>query len=321
MVCPRCGQKIENEFAVCRFCGYEKTDADILRWSELPAMPVFNKSNSDNSNEDTDQGSTFFSKRMKRNFLRIFMVFMEICILAGVVSGIYAWKLKTAPVAVPDAQNIVYSSEDIVMMLVKRRSEWLPEKTENGYNACCFLDTDFDGSPELISISYDTETFVTNIMAFRVRNCTLDRIPIDYDETEGFFDIDSGLSLCYAPDTKEMLYFSTDYRKGENGNTSALGCFYIHENQIFKEYYLNETLSDGIYSYEYYDEEQSRHDINRQDFIKRQGELSSRLTNLKLQYEWISDTDFDSISSQKLAALLLRSYDSFRYDSSGLALQ
>jgi hypothetical protein len=321
MVCPRCGQKIENKFSVCRFCGYEKTDADILRWSELPAMPVFNKSNSGNSNEETDQGSTFFSKRMKRNFLRIFMVFMEICILAGVISGIYAWKLKTASVAVPDAQNIVYSSEDIVMMLVKRRSEWLPEKPENGYNACCFLDTDFDGSPELISISYDTETFVTNIMAFRVRNCTLDRIPIDYDETEGFFDIDSGLSLCYAPDTKEMLYFSTDYRKGENGNISALGCFYIHENQIFKEYYLNETLSDGIYSYEYYDEEQSRHDINRQDFIKRQDELSNRLTNLKLQYEWISDTDFESISSQKLAALLLRSYDSFRYDSSGLALQ
>lgn len=321
MVCPRCGQKVESEFAVCRFCGYEKSDADILRWSELPAMPVFHKSNSDDPSEDNEQGSTFFSKRIKRNFLHIFMVFMEICILVGVISGIYAWKLKTAPVTVPDAQNIVYSSEDIVMMLVKRRSEWLLEKPENGYNACCFLDIDFDGSPELISISYDTENFITNIMVFRVRNCTLDRIPIDYDETEGFFDIDSSLSLCYAPDTKEMLYFSTDYSKSKKESSSALGCFYIYENQIFKEYYLNETLIDGVYRYEYYDEEQSLYAISRQDFIKKQSELSNRLTNLKLQYEWVSDIDLESISSQKLAALLLRSYDSFRYDSSGLALQ
>lgn len=321
MVCPKCGQKMDNQLTVCKSCGYEKPDADILRWSELPEMPNFNKSNSDNSNNSTNQRNIFFSKRMKMNLLRVFMVFMEICILAGVISGIYAWKLKTAPIAVPDAQNIVYSSEDIVMMLVKRRSEWLSEKSENGYNACCFLDTDFDGSPELISISYDTETLVTNIMVFRVRNCTLDRIPIDYDETNGFFDIDSGLSLCYAPDTKEMLYFSTDNRKIDNGSMSFLGCFYIHENQIFKEYYLNETITDGVYKYQYYDEEQSIHDISRQDFIKRQNELLNRLTNLKLQYEWVSGDDLENISSQKLAALLLRSYDSFKYDSSGLALQ
>ncbi len=321
MVCPKCGQKMESEFSVCKFCGYEKLDSDALRWSELLPMPVFNKLDMNDPDSDKEKGRNFFSKRIRKNFLRVFTVFMEICILAGVISGIYAWKLKTSTMTVHDAQNIVYSSEDIVMMLVKHRNEWLYEKSENAHNACCFLDLDFDGSPELISISYDTETFATNVMAFRVRNCALEMIPIDYDEKEGFFDIDSAISLCYAPDTKEMLYFSTDYQEDENGSASVLGCFYMHENQIFKEYYLSEMLFDDVYSYEYYDEEQSPHVISRQDFINRKNELSSRLTNLNLQYEWVRDNDLENISSQKLAALLLRSYDSFRYDSSGLALQ
>lgn len=321
MVCPECSHKIEDGCVKCKFCGFEISSENEFHWSELPPMPVFNKYGSDDSLDDSEGNRRFLSKRMKCNLLHIFTVFTEICILAGVISGIYVWKTKNIIDAVPDAQNIVYSSEDIVMMLVRNRNEWLLEKPENGYNACCFIDMDFDGSPELISISYDNENSVTKMAAYRVRSCTLENINVDFDNDHGFFDIGQSLSLCYAPDTKEMLYLSTDYQQKTNGSKTSLGCFYLHENQIFKEYFLSEIIINNEYKYTYYDEEQSVHSMTRKDFIKQQKDLSSRLIDLKLNYEWITGNDLEDISSQKLAALLLRSYDSFGYDSSGLALQ
>lgn len=321
MVCPECGHKIEEGSMVCRFCGFEVSPYDVFHWSELPPMPTFNKPGSDDSLDDSEGERRFLSKHMKRNLLHVFTVFTEICILTGVISSIYIWKTKNTPNTVTDAQNIVYSSEDIVMMLVRNKNEWLFQKPENGYNACCFIDMDFDGSPELVSISYDNENSVTQMAAYRVRSCVLENISVDYDNDCGFFDIGQSLSLCYAPDTKEMLYFTTDYQQNLSGRITSLGCFYLHENQIFKEYFFSEIRTYNEYKYTYYDDEQSIHNITKQDFIKQQKELSARLIDLKLNYEWVVGNDLEDISSQKLAALLLRSYDSFGYDSSGLALQ
>lgn len=321
MICPECGHKIEDGSKICLSCGCKSFSEDVFNWSELPPMPVFNKLSSDNSQEEEETVNSFFSKRIKRNIIRVFTVFIEICILAGVISGIYVWKIKNTSNTVPDAQNIVYSSEDIVMMLVRNRDKWLLETPVDGSSACCFIDMDFDGSPELISISYDDRSVVTKIAAFRIRSCALENISVNYDESSGFFDIKNNLSLCYAPDTKEMLYISTDHSQIKNQITTTLGCFYLHENQIFKEYFFSETLSDNKYSYNYYDKEQSIHAITKQEFFKYQKDLAARLTDLKLKYEWISGSRLEDISSQKLAALLLRSYDSFSYDSSGLALQ
>lgn len=321
MICPKCGHKTDDNMKNCRYCGFELQADDIFRWSELPAMPVFHKKNSGSPEEEQDTDRRFLSRRTKKTIFRTLTVFTEICILVGVISGIYVWKAKNTPDAQHDAQNIVYSSEDIVMMLVRNRSEWLLEKPENGFSACCFLDMDFDGSPELISIAYDSEKSVTQARVFRVRSCTLENIPINYSEEEGFFDIGQKLSLCYAPDTKEMLYLSTNNIKSESESSTILGSFYIHENQIFREYILSESITDGVCSYAFYDEEQSPHELTRKDFLKKQSETSGKLSDLRLSYEWVRSSDLESVSTQKLAALLLRSYDSFGYDSSGLALQ
>ncbi|MGN0630260.1 MAG: hypothetical protein ACI4JN_02925 [Ruminococcus sp.] len=321
MICPKCGHKTDGSRKICPYCGFSFQSDDVFTWSELPPMPVLNKRSSD-SNEDKNGGSKgFFSKRTKTNILRTLTVFTEICILAGVISGIYVWKSKnTVPIS-SDAQNIVYSSEDIVMMLVRNRNEWLLEQPENGFSACCFLDMDFDGSPELVSAAYDSDSCITKARVFRVRNCTLENIPINYSEDEGFFDIAQQLSLCYSPDTKEMLYISADSRQTETESITILGSFYMHENQIFRENILSESLTNGVYSYAYYDDEQSLHEITRKEFLNKQSETSGKLSDLNLGFEWVSGSELQTVSTQKLAALLLRSYDSFGYDSSGLALQ
>ena len=321
MVCPKCGRKNSDGCTVCVFCGSDISDDSLFLWSELIPMPDFNRSSSETLEEVKGAGSRFFGKRINRNIISILAVFMEVCILAGVIFGIYVWKLDSISSNSSVAQNIVYSSEDIVMMLVKNREEWILPKPDNGYNSCCFIDMDFDGSPELISISFDAETGVTQVKAFRIRSCILENIPIDYDETEGFFDIGKNISLKYAPDTKEMLYFSSDYKKNDHGSTTDLGSFYILENCIYRKMYLSEKMTDGVFSYVGYDEEQSAVELSRQEFLKKQSELSGQLVDLHLKYEWLQGNELEKISSQKLAALLLRSYDSFGYDSTGLALQ
>lgn len=321
MICPNCGKKIDKNSQSCRYCGISFRQNDIFKWSELPPMPNFGNKDSNGSEDEQNRGKGIFSRRTRRTILRILSVFTEICILAGVISGVYVWKTKNTPPPAADAQNIVYSSEDIVMMLVRTRSEWLFEQSDDCLSACCFLDMDFDGSPELVSISYDQESYITKAKVFRVRNCSLEPIPINYDEDEEFFDIGQKLSLCYAPDTREMLYLSADKRQKDNESSTILGSFYMHENQIFTENILRESIADGVCSYAYYDEEQTLHEISRKEFLTKQSETSERLSDLHLSFEWISGSDIQNFSQQKLAALLLRSYDSFGYDSSRLALQ
>lgn len=320
MICSNCGNKSDGASKNCRYCGFSSQPDEVFRWSELPPMPDFGRKKSDGKEDEQDKRKGFFSKRTGKNFLRILSVFTEICLLAGVISGVYVWKTKNATDTASDAQNIVYSSEDIVMMLVRNRSQWLFEE-DDSISACCFLDTDFDGSPELVSISYNQESLVTQARIFRVRNCSLENIPINYSENEGFFDIGQKLSLCYAPDTKEMLYISADSNQTDNESSTVLGNFYMHENQIFRENILCESITDGVCSYAYYDEEQTMHEITRKEFLAKQSETSGRLSDLHLTFEWISGSNLQHSSQQKLAALLLRSYDSFGYDSSGLALQ
>lgn len=321
MVCPKCGRKNSDGCTVCKICGSDISDDSPFIWSELIPMPDFNRANSETREEANGAGSRFFGRKINRNIISIFAVFMEICILAGVIFGICVWKLDSISSNSSVPQNIVYSSEDIVMMLVKNREEWILPKPDNGYNSCSFIDMDFDGSPELISISFDSESGVTQVKAFRIRSCILENIPIDYNETEGFFDIWKNISLKYDPDTKELLYFSSDYKKDDNGNTTELGSFFILENCIYRKMYLSERINNGVFSYFGYDEEQSAVELTKQEFMKKQNELSGHFADLHLRYEWLQGNDLENLSSQKLAALLLRSYDSFGYDSTGLALQ
>jgi hypothetical protein len=212
-------------------------------------------------------------------------------------------------------------------MLVAQKEQWVLEQPETGYNACCFLDLDFDGSPELISISYDSETSVTKLCAFRVRNCVLEPIPTDSDE-EGAamecLDVTQQLSLYYAPETREMLYLSADVQTMDDGEiVTEMGSFYLQENRIVQTYYFQSIVSaDGDSRYGQYDADQTLTAITRQEYQTAQQQMVDALVNLHVQYEWVcSKEDLVQMSDQKLAALLLRSYDSFSYDTSGLALQ
>ena len=296
--------------------------AENFTWSELPPMPVFSQKDGDEtSGEDTGK-RRFLSRRIKRILFQATAVLIEASILAAVIGGVYAWQKKEHMSSVSEQENIVYSSDDIVMMLTKQRDDWILEKPDEGYTSCCFLDMDFDGSPELMSIAYDRETSKTNVKIYRVRNCILDEIEVLMLDDSGFFDVSQQLSLCYSPDTKEMLYISENICIAEDYRFDGAGSFFVHENQVREQYYFRETLTDGVITYELFDEEGTPYSVLRQDYYDAQYAFSAKLTDLKLQYEWVqSGGDLSKLSSQKLAALLLRSYDSFHYDTSGLALQ
>ena len=331
MVCPKCGFENTDDAAVCSSCGCclqeSESQTDSFIWSELPSMPVLHTLPGESHDEEEARCSHWLNRRVRKILWQIVLFSLEACILVSVVAGIFVWKDRQHP-TIPNsnADNIVYSSDDIVMMLVQQKNDWILEKPENGYNACCFLDLDFDGSPELISISYDETHTVTQMNAFHVRNCRLEKIPVDQweiEETASFFDIGQQMTLYYAPDTKEMLYLSGDVKTISNTESETdLGCFYLQENRIFQKYYFYSTLNDGVYSYYYYDENGQPVSVFRQEYQIKQNELMNRLMNLHVCYEWvISKDDLMQLSPQKLAALLLRSYDSFSYDTSGLALQ
>ncbi len=291
-------------------------------WSELPVMPSFLTHKSDKSDEEDGRKRLHFFKSASGRFWSILIVFFEICILAAVISGICLWRGTAKNADSYNTDNIVYSSDDIVMMLVKHRNEWILEKPENGYNSCCFLDLDFDGSSELVSISYDRDTCVTRMKAYHIRNCKLEEIELkDYDEENGTFDIGQQLALYYASDTNEMLYMSLDTYKTEEENGINTGSFFVRENTVCRRDYAGEVFSEGIYSYKCFNNEGEEESIDRSEYIETKNELFNRLTDLSLRYEWVQCDDMNTLSSRKLAALLLRSYDSFFCDTSGLGLQ
>lgn len=291
-------------------------------WSELPEMPRLSSSKTDRSDDEDGRKGIRFLKGISRRFWSILIFFFEICILAAVIIGICLWRDYVKKSDGYKTDNIVYSSDDIVMMLVKHRDEWILPKPENGYNTCCFLDLDFDGSTELVSISYDKDTAVTQMKAYHVRNCKLEEIKIDgYDEETGTFDIGQQLALYYSADTNEMLYMSLDSKKSEDETLLSTGSFFIRENILLRRDHFSESLSGGIYGYEVFNEDGKCESIDRNEYIERQNKFFSGLTDLKLRYEWVQCGDMNTLSSRKLAALLLRSYDSYFYDTSGLGLQ
>ncbi|MBQ8513982.1 MAG: hypothetical protein IJ496_01110 [Ruminococcus sp.] len=329
MICPKCGCENIEGTGVCSFCGellLKDKQAESFVWSELPPMPVFPVSSGEKQDEEeTGKGGTF-RRRIRRYIRKTGIFVLEACILAGVVYAVVAWKGHQYQPPPPSADNIVYSSDDIVMMLVKQREQWILDKPEEGYNACCFLDLDFDGSPELISISYDKESQITLLEAYRVRSCKLEKISVDQWEEEKpaeFFDISQQITLYYAPDTKEMLYFSGDTAiLSDTESKHYVGSFYMQENRVFRKNYFCRELKDGSYSYYSYDEERTAAIMSGQEYRRQQNELVGRFVNLHLYCEWVtSKDDLKELSNHKLAALLLRSYDSFSYDTSGLALQ
>lgn len=291
-------------------------------WSELPPMPVFGSKDSEDPEEDGNGEKHFLSRKARRILLSTSAAVLEVCVLAGVIGGVYLWQQKDSKVPVQEPENIIYSSDDIVMMLVKNRDKWILEKPDEGYTSCCFLDMDFDGSPELLSVAYDTETLETEARIYRVRSCTLDEAEIAFPDESGFFDVLQQLSLCYHPDTKEMLYISSDMRISESYEGVLIGSFFIHENQVMERYYFRETAEDERVTYEIFDQEQKPYEVPQSEFTDTVSRFSGRLTDLRLRYEWVQNGgDLSGLSNQKLAALLLRSYDSFSYDTSGLALQ
>lgn len=291
-------------------------------WSELPPMPVFGSKDGEDLEEDGGGERRILSRKARRLLIRTAAVVMEVCVLAGVIGGVYLWQQRENVAAAPEPENIVYSSDDIVMMLVKSRDKWILEKPDEGYTSCCFLDMDFDGSPELLSVAYDAETMKTEAKIYRVRSCTLDEIGIAIPDEGGFYDVLQQLSLCYHPDTKEMLYISSDISSDKDSESLVSGSFFIHENQVLERYYFRETAEDKTVTYELFDDEQKPYETSRDEFSAAVNRLSGRLTDLRLRYEWVQNSgDLSELSNQKLAALLLRSYDSFSYDTSGLALQ
>ncbi len=318
MVCERCGRETDDFAERCMHCGAELPDKCI--WSELIPIPVFHKKGNVDDEEDEISGG-IFSRRTKRILMQITAVVVETALLVGAIGGIYVWKQRTASLPLVEAENIVYSSDDIVMMLVNHREDWIMEKPDNGYNACCFLDLDYDGCPELISIAYDSDTAVTSMRAFNVRNCTLEEILLAQQETRGFFDIGQHMELFYAPDTKEMLYLSYDNDYSDNAESELMGCFYMYEKQIYQRMYFKKSKSDGKYIYECFDDEGKPYERSKQEYLVHRKAFNNRLVDLKLSYEWVQNSgDISELSSGKLAALLLRSYDSFFYDTSGLAI-
>ncbi len=310
MNCPEYERKTENEAQ------------DVFTWSELPPMPVLYKKDGEESSEEENGERRFLSRRIRKLIIQIAAVSLEVCILAAVIGGVYLWQQRSEAAVPLEPENIVYSSEDIVMMLVKQRDKWSFQKPDDGYTSCCFLDMDFDGSPEFLSISYDRETARTDARIYRVRSCTLEEIEIVIPDEGGFFDVGQQLSLCYHPDTNEMLYISSDMRRSEDSESAVAGSFFIHENKIQERYYFRETAVDGNIEYEVYDDTQKPQETLKADYFAAQRSFSGKLTDLKLRYEWVQNSgDISALSNQKLAALLLRSYDSFSYDTSGLALQ
>lgn len=288
-------------------------------------MPVFHISTGEKQDEEEAGNGSWIKKRIRRTVKQAAFFLLETCILAGVVAGVFIWKGKQYQPP-PAADNIVYSSDDIVMMLVKQKEKWILEKPDEGYNACCFLDLDFDGSPELISISYNNENRVTQLDAYRVRSCKLEKIAVDQwseEKPAEFFDISQQITLYYSPETKEMLYVSSDTQLlSETASTHYLGSFYMRENRIFRKNYFSRELREGSYSYYSYDQDKAAAIVSGQEYRRKQNELVGELVNLHMYCEWVtSKDDLKELSNHKLAALLLRSYDSFSYDTSGLALQ
>ncbi len=298
-------------------------------WKELPPMPVLHITSGEAQNEDADVVHSRISRRMRRFLTQMAIFLLEMCILAGVLMGVFFWQNSRQKPPLPAADNIVYSSDDIVMMLVSQKEKWILQQPEDGSNACCFLDLDFDGSPELISISYDSEHLLTQMNAYRVRSCKLEKIPVfpfEPEETAVFYDIaQQPMTLHYAPDTKEMLYLCSDMViQSDEESTAYIGSFYLHENVLYQEYYLRQTAKKGEQSYCAFEKlEQGRveKEITAKEFHSRQNAILDELVNLHLRYEWISSRDdLSKISDSKLAALLLRSYNRFSYDASGLSL-
>ncbi len=335
MICPECGFENIEESEVCTSCGCSmqgttQTEEQFI-WSELPPMPVLRTTVNESQDQDEPGNRRRLKRRTKRIIWQIALFSLEACILVGTVAGIFLWREKKfQPAPASNADNIVYSSDEIVMMLVQQKEKWILEKPQNGYHACCFLDLDYDGSPELISVAYDEDKAVTQMNAYRVRSCKLEKISVEFyktEETAVFFDIGQQLSLYYAPDTKEMLYFTADMKLSGETITEAeseniLGSFYMQENRIFQKQYFCCALNDGVYQYYCYDQNNTLTAISRQEYQQQQDELLKGLVNLRLRYEWItSRDDLSELSPQKLAALLLRSYDQFSYDTSGLSLQ
>lgn len=334
MNCPVCGFENAEKSDACTSCGSSMTELagqkDVFIWSELPTMPKFHTPEGDNSTELTSPHRRRLSRHTKRILWQTAIFALEACILVGAVTGVFLWREQQFKPPV-NADNIVYSSDDIVMMLVQQKEKWLLKKPDNGYNACCFLDLDFDGSPELMSISYNADNGVTQLDAYRVRSCTLEKIPVDQwkpEETAIFYDaMQQQMSLHYAPDTKEMLYLCSDTKiLSESEGEAYTGSFYLQESRIFQKYYLSHAVSNGMYSYYVYDEGEDGTSlasaVSRQEYRRQQEALLDGLVNLHLRYEWVtSKNDLKKLSDHKLAALLLRSYSSFSYDTSGLALQ
>ena len=95
----------------------------------------------------------------------------------------------------------------------------------------------------------------------------------------------------------------------------------MRENVVYRRAYFSEAFSEGIYSYEKSTPDGETENISRQEYISGKNELFNGLTDLGLRYEWVQCNDLSTLSSSKLAALLLRSYDSFFCDTSGLGLQ
>ncbi|MBQ8724682.1 MAG: zinc ribbon domain-containing protein, partial [Oscillospiraceae bacterium] len=259
MVCPGCGFENSKEAEFCTSCGCRiQEQKDAFLWSELPQMPVFHTAAGEKQTEQETGRRRRLSRRARRLLWQGAIFTLEACILAGVVTGVFLWKEKQYHPPV-NADNIVYSSDDIVMMLVQEKEKWILEKPDNGYNACCFLDLDFDGSPELMSISYNGDNAVTQLNAYRVRSCTLEKIPVDKwkpEETAVFYDaMQQQMSLHYAPDTKEMLYLCSDTKilSAEEGEAYT-GCFYLQESRIFQEYYTGRAVSGNQKNYYVYEE-------------------------------------------------------------------
>ncbi len=318
VICERCGGETDDFTERCECCG--AVHDNIYTWSELIPMPVFYKKGGA-EDEDDESPRGFLSKRTKRMLMQITAVIAETALLAGVIGGIYLWKQNTAPLPPVEAENIVYSSDDIVMMLVNQKDSWIMEKPDEGYNACCFLDLDYDGSPELISIAYDSETAITSMRAFNVRSCTLEEILPAQQDSKGFFDIGQHMELFYAPDTKEMLYLSYDNTFSEDSESELTGCFYMYEKQIYQRMYFGKSNVKGEYVYEVFGDDGKAMKRSKQEYLIHRKAFNNRLVDLKLSYEWVQNSgDIGELSSGKLAALLLRSYDSFFYDTSGLAI-
>ncbi len=239
---------------------------------------------------------------------------------------------KTTPDATktekPKPENGELTQADIIDIYLKNKNVWILEEEYIYGQQYFFIDLDFDGVLELVSIFNEGSGLYSRTAFYKIDKNTKNvvEIPTNVEEGEGEFDLAStgknAPKLLKNKQTGKMLYLATDVLRIMNGEyvlytgTMSLGGNLVSMDNMFMFY----EYSEGHFSHpegliEYSVMRNGKYEsVSGEQYETEMNKFLSQYNDMNLKLHFIDGETFNSSNETQQKNMLTQGYNGFTYN-------